>query len=91
MEYYFIICAIISTIAFLVMVRLPYNKCLDIENDSSLKQFQYEIKNQRNDGWLQLYYREKYQERLNYLLNEKGVSTWWWRIYRWSSCQNVIS
>ena len=31
------------------------------------------------------YYREKYRERLKFLLNEKGISSWWWRIYRWSS------
>jgi len=71
------------------MIKLPYEKCREIENDMGLRQYLFEMNYQRNDGWLQQYYREKYQERLNYLLHEKSIGTWWWRIYRWSSCQKV--
>jgi len=89
MEIYLIICCILSGLGFYIMIKLPYEKCREIENDMGLRQYLFEMNYQRNDGWLQQYYREKYQERLNYLLHEKSIGTWWWRIYRWSSCQKV--
>ena len=89
MEIYFILCFLLSIIGFFIMVKLPYNKCMEVENDMTLKTFLFEINNHRNDGWLQQYYREKYQDRLKYLLNEKGIGTWWWWIYRWTSRQKI--
>jgi hypothetical protein len=71
---------ILSCLFILSLLTQPYKKCRDIEKD--LKQYFFDMNYHRNDVWLYKYYREKYQERLNFLLREKGISTWSWRIYK---------
>lgn len=87
MPSYFIFCLLLSGLCMFIMIAMPYKACTSIERDIVLGNYRYEMNNERNDGWLKKYYFEKYQERLNQLLSEKGISRFWWNIYKFSSKQ----
>jgi len=87
---YIIISLSLSILSVYLILGMPFKKLMDIENDSELALYRYEAKNERNDGWTKQHFREKYSERLKFLLHEKGISAWWWRLHRWSSFQKTI-
>ena len=78
---YLLFCIALSGSFMFLLLKMPMKDCLAIECDSQLLLYKFEMKNHRNDGWIMQYYREKYKERLEFLLEEKKVKKIWWNIY----------
>lgn len=78
---YLFLCVLVSGTFIFTLMKFPIKECADIDNDMLLSTYRYEMKNQRNDGWVMQHYREKYLERLHLLLKKKNVHLYWWKLY----------
>jgi hypothetical protein len=61
---------------------MPIFELNKIEDDSKIVLLSQILKNKNNGDKYLNYWKELYEERIKYLLDEKNISIWWWWIYK---------
>jgi hypothetical protein len=64
---------------------MPIFELKKIEDDSKIVLLSQILKNKNNGDKYLNYWKELYEERIKYLLDEKNISIWWWWIYKMTS------
>lgn len=82
MIFYLTICILVSFIGIYIIIKMPIFELNKIEDDSKIVLLSQILKNKNNGDKYLNYWKELYEERIKYLLDEKNISIWWWWIYK---------
>jgi hypothetical protein len=82
MVLYLTICILVSFIGIYIIIKMPIFELNKIEDDSKIVLLSQILKNKNNGDKYLNYWKELYEERIKYLLDEKNISIWWWWIYK---------
>lgn len=85
MVLYLTICILVSFIGIYIIIKMPIFELKKIEDDSKIVLLSQILKNKNNGDKYLNYWKELYEERIKYLLDEKNISIWWWWIYKMTS------
>jgi hypothetical protein len=82
LQFFMVFSFVLSGLFWMLLFKLPLSKLQEIESDSECIFYKNASNSKKYSESLKDYSKKKYEDRIQYLLKEKGIDPIWWKLYK---------